>query len=1343
MYDTPRAALMELTDYVRFESVAIQILRVRHPELRITAHTADLGRDAYGRPLFGERDEIVGLFSCEKYWRRKLNGDLQPYGQCPTAEKPEKALFVANQPINEASKKQTKQKMHDRYQIQLEIVALDDLDLELKSDALHRVAERELRVRPRQPRVLQPLATFWDAQQISLPGGNAPLVGRANELGRLRTALAPAVDSPANQVVVVEGPGGIGKTRLVVEAACASTTLSARTGTALSEDKLVDVPVDVPSVIVVDDAHRSSDLSGLATMVGDPRFARVTVVLTLRLGLAEQTLRQAGLDHVEPATITLGPLGRSEISEIVTAHGITDEALQLHIIDIAEGNPLIAHTACELAAQHGTYSWQDTNAVLRDLFKKRLSHLRADGHEHRAAAVVLAMLTTAQNSDQLAALAGAVHGLSAEPQRLHEILLDLADAGIVDGPPFTLRPDALGPVIVADALADGGRVNVDLARTLRVLGRAASWGSGAGEDSDDPGLLGISRPRPGANGDPAGIHATVLASQLGVLAQAAHQADRHVDLFTLSRAVLELLSEQTDTTSWLDVLVLADAIGPYRPRLLGELRDELAHRWPPLPSENPWVDDPVEFYRLEVKRLLEQAVYLTRRVGRIDQRRAVSWIMECTWLAYPVIGSVGIDSLRRAITSLISANPRAGDRTWDAVFARRDQVLRSILQWGKDHFAQSPAALGQTERAVRGPGETAHVVLAAVRPFLSVVLETLAVGTPQDPDVYLFGRYALPDDRRTVDLLHHSAVPAVRQILDSIDPASPEAQPVLREIAILPRELRAEGARGVTDTEAVPTYAVEALHSAADALAHAVAERWAALPMGVRHTAADAAVRAAGRQPTTLAALAKAGDPVAVAAVKDTELGRMLALFPISEDLERIARGGSDADSLEHQRRQEAEELGKQLPFEESIALLESLDEPPSRLFGPDCLRSFASAVGRASTADAILTRLTAGPLVGEYALLAGLLQSEPDAVVAWILGNLTVPRIGVLGLTIAGMLPEDQETIVLDAVAASLTTAAASPPSVEPKTDGPGALPASTELAALADALARHLAGSRRRPVADRLERLAALGETGPAAALPRVLSAVGQVLHPIRAQHAMAVNHPDLRHRLVAVLGRALAATDQALFHPVQWDTAMGGLALAVVAPAEVAELLIERTLADLPRVVPMEWHRLLADMDFADRTPVAEAYWMQLEQQRAAGRLTPRREDTAHRLLTQLGGGTEQWVALVRELATGDSADRTRAAQIVRFSWHHPAWTEVVPDLLDAGLGEHAITQLHEGLLMDNTDYDLDDATQVRLDVLQPLMDDSRPAVQEFAEEARRRLNEMPRLVITRRGKVSETG
>lgn len=1270
----------------------------------------------------------MGLFSCEKKWRRKLNRDLQPYGQRPAEEKPKKAFFVTNQRITEVSKERTEQEVYGSYQIQLEIVALDELDLELKSDALHRVAERELQVRPRQPRELQPPTTFWDGQQTSLPGRDAQLVGRNDELERLLTALAPATGSPRNRVVVVEGLGGIGKTRLVVEAGRAYTTLIARTGTALSADNLVDVPVDVPSVIVVDDAHRSPDLSGLAAMVGDPRFAGVTVVLAVRPGLAEQTLRQAGLDQVELTTITLDPLGRSEINEIIVAHGITDQAFHLHVVDIAEGNPLIAHAACEIAIQQGTYSWQDTTSVLRDLFENRLSHISADEHEHRATAVALAVLTTAQSGEQLAALVDAVPGLPQDPHRLYGILIDLADAGIVDGPPYTLRPDVLGPVIVADALAAGQRVNVDLARTLRALGLAASWGVGAGEGSGNPGLLGICCPKAGVNGVPAGVHATVLASQIGVLAQAAHQTGRQADLSTLSRAVLELLSDETDTTSWLDVLVLADAIGPYHSSLLGKLRDELVGRWPPAPGQNLWGDDPLVFYRRELKQLLEQAASLAQRVGRIDQKRAVSWILECAWLAYCLIGSVGLDSIRQAITSLISANLHTSDRTWDAVFGRRNEVLRSVLQWGKDHFAESPADLGESERAVRGPAVTAHVVLAGVRPFLSIVLETHVVRTPQDPNVCLIGQHVLPDDSRTVGQLD-SAIAAIRQILDKINLAEPEAQPVLREIAMLPRELRAQSARGVIGMEAVPTYAAKALQSGADALANAVAERWATLPMSIRHTAADTAVRPAGRRPTTLASLAKVGDAVAIAAVEDAELGRMLVVFPIGEDLHRFTQGGADAASLEHEQRQKAEQLGKQLSFEEAIALLESIDKPPLGLFGPSCLTAFATAVGlSAPTADVVLTRLTAGPLVGECALLAGVLQAEPDATFEWVLDNITVPRIGVLGLAIADLLPEDQEITLLDAVTTVLTTTTSI--SVESDTDGPDPLqPVSTELATLADALARHLARSDRHSVADRLEQLVALSETGPAAALPRTLSAIGYVLRPSRTQHVVAVDHLDIRRRLVAVLGRALAATDHDMLSDVQYDTAMGGLALAIAAPAEVAELLIERTLADLPQVIPMEWHQLLADMTFADRTPVTEAFRVKLDQQRAAGTLTARREDTAHRILTQLGGGTDQWIALVRELASGGPVDCSRAAQIVKSSWHHPVWTEVVSDILDAGLDEHTTNELHEGLLMDNVDYNLDDATQVRLDVLQPLLTDSRPAVRRFADAAIQGFSSLP--------------
>lgn len=307
VYNTPRAALSELTHYERFESVAIQVLRVEHPGLRITAPTADLRRDAYKRPLFGEHDEIVGLFSCQKRWRDKIKHDLQPYRGRPTEEKPEKVVFVTNQQVTDISKEQVKQEVYDSYQIRLEIVALDELDLALKSDALHWVAERELGVRPRQPRVLQPSPVFWNARGASLPGRDAPLVGRDEELGRLRNALAPGADSPTNRVVIVEGPGGIGKTRLVVEAGRAYKTLIARTGTVLSVGTLVDVPVDLLSVIVVDDAHRSPDLSGLAAMVGDPRFIGVTVVLTVRPGLAEPTLRRVGLDPRQAHYDRFGP----------------------------------------------------------------------------------------------------------------------------------------------------------------------------------------------------------------------------------------------------------------------------------------------------------------------------------------------------------------------------------------------------------------------------------------------------------------------------------------------------------------------------------------------------------------------------------------------------------------------------------------------------------------------------------------------------------------------------------------------------------------------------------------------------------------------------------------------------------------------------------------------------------------------------------------------------------------------------------------------------------------------------------------------------------------------------
>ncbi len=70
--------------------------------------------------------------------------------------------------------------------------------------------------------------------------------------------------------------------RLAIDAAHATaTTLVAAPGTAVRVDSLADVPLDAPSIVVADDAHRSPDLSGLAALLADPRFDGVTILLTV------------------------------------------------------------------------------------------------------------------------------------------------------------------------------------------------------------------------------------------------------------------------------------------------------------------------------------------------------------------------------------------------------------------------------------------------------------------------------------------------------------------------------------------------------------------------------------------------------------------------------------------------------------------------------------------------------------------------------------------------------------------------------------------------------------------------------------------------------------------------------------------------------------------------------------------------------------------------------------------------------------------------------------------------------------------------------------------------------
>jgi len=95
--------------------------------------------------------------------------------------------------------------------------------------------------------------------------------------------------------------------------------------------------------------------------------------------------------------------------------------------------------------------------------------------------------------------------------------------------------------------------------------------------------------------------------------------------------------------------------------------------------------------------------------------------------------------------------------------------------------------------------------------------------------------------------------------------------------------------------------------------------------------------------------------------------------------------------------------------------------------------------------------------------------------------------------------------------------------------------------------------------------------------------------------------------------------------------------------------------------------------------------------------------------------------------RRWAAGNATSRARAAAAIRHRWQDPIWQELLPELLDAGITEQSATHLRQGLIPIN---DATDATgfSKRLTVLQPLLDDARPVVRQFAFEVSRDLRQM---------------
>ena len=1075
MYDTPRAALNALTDDALLERVAVRVMRLRYPELRITGPSGDLHRDGFKRALFGDRDEIVLLVSCEKPgWTRKLRKDLKPYGAMAVSDRPGKAIFVTTCSTRQVTQQRYKDQVRESLGIALEIVDVNELALELQSDELQQVAEDELAVRPRLPRSLQSTAVFREARRRSMPGEDSPMAGREDELRVLRGLLAASGDQ-APRIVVVEGPGGIGKTRLALEAAdSGALTLVAGAGTALAAGSLYGVPTGEASVLIVDDAHRSPDLSGIAVLLGDQRFARVKIVVTVRPGFTANVLARVGQDRAGAPAISLVGLNRGEIDKIVTGYGITSEPFRRHVADIAVGNPLFAHTACQVASSQPSYRWSDSARLLRELVDDRLQHIEGARDAHRAVAVALAVMTTVRDARQLADLAGAVTALPVEADRLDVMLEDLAEAGIAVGPPYTISPDAAAAVITATALDPQSRVKIKPVPLLAGLGRSASWTTQGDRVPGTTGLLGVSLSSPAEAVYGLNLNAALLAAQLSVLTQAAHLAgDDHL-LGMQRHAVLELAG-RADVVGWHDVLVLAGAVAPLVPRLIGQLHETLIGQWPVAPTAVAWMDeDPERHYRLDTELLIKQAISLGVQASRPDPGRAVRWMLDCAWLSYPVLGQASCDLAEHAIRSTIGAVVPGPALSWDEVLRQRQQVFTAVACWGRDRHAAPPAGLPPQDRAARGPSVTAGILLAALIPFLDVVIEEHTFGTPADARAFVWRHYILPDDPQAMAGIV-SAANAVSELFIQLDLHSPQAGPLLQAVIRLPGKLRGAGARGLGHQQPMPDYGIQVLNNAARLVGDTVASRWEELPLTARYDAARSAVRPRGRAGSTLADLAGQGDPVAVAVAADSELGRFLTISPVDYNQYTLSDPGRVTDHYE-ENRSRAAGLAEQLTADEALDLMEQAGPAAGTMSQADGVWEFARAVGRrAPDATEILARLPESTHPFATAVLAGVLETHPQETSDWLAANIGIPRIAGFALPVADELPAGKELPLLQAITDKTTgnepkptdahnlTAPGPGPKLAPGSEGEPATERDT--ATVAVAVAAHLGHCRASP--------------------------------------------------------------------------------------------------------------------------------------------------------------------------------------------------------------------------------------------------------------------------------------
>lgn len=439
--------LAAYSDPSGFEELVMVLLAESIGDLRPTQRSGDRGRDAVAgllEPVNGE--ELVVTISLERDWSSKVRRDMRRVAD--QGLRPKEVRAVTNRETTE-NRLSTLYKQAADHGWTLTVFDARWLATQLMRPDRVELREHYLGLpRPRPPLFLQrhEFETLLGAEPTEF-------VGRADALAEIEAHLAE------EDVVILDGPGGIGKSRLLLELAGRLhlwRPLFVKAGLPFNPVMLHETDVGDDVAIYIDDAHRRDDLGALLAGL-ERRSPRPRIVLASRPGFNDALRRTIdGLAFGPAHRVAVGSLPRAEMAAMLAAPplSIRLEGLRLAIVELAEGNPQIAAIAAR--ATNGGLPLQELSRddLLRNYASRVLLAAVGDSRERLAIVALVAAVGSLSRSRESLARAGQLVGLTW--QHVRRELEALTETGMLTehGDLVQIKPDVLAEHILVSCFFD-------------------------------------------------------------------------------------------------------------------------------------------------------------------------------------------------------------------------------------------------------------------------------------------------------------------------------------------------------------------------------------------------------------------------------------------------------------------------------------------------------------------------------------------------------------------------------------------------------------------------------------------------------------------------------------------------------------------------------------------------------------------------------------------------------------------------------------------------------------------------------------------------------------------------